>query len=339
MRSTAFDREGPRNVLRGSICAETLQYLQSAYYQREILPLAARADLIRAYENGEMVPDIELGMRGNTFEIEGDVVVLQDPVYIIDGLQRTNAALHLLSTSDVVPYLGATVHLDTNEDWERRRFRILNMNRYKLSPNVLARNLAQDIRAIEVLRDLSREEGFALARKVSWTQRQNRDELITAMTFLKVIGNLHSHLGPGRSVHLEELSNGLQQIMEQLGEEVFLENVKAFFELVDQCWGVQRVAFKEGAVYMRTSFLQTLARVISQHLDFWRGNRLFIKQPLTRKIKGFPITDPSVAQLASSGGKANPMLYQLMVTHINSGKRSRHLKSREAVPVVPAENG
>jgi len=63
--------------------------------------------------------------------------------------------------------------------------------------------------------------------------------------------------------------------------------------------------------------------------DFWHDNVLFVGTDLQRKLKTFPVTtDPTIAQLAGASGKGRDMLLQLMIDHINSGKRTRRLTAR-----------
>jgi hypothetical protein len=82
---------------------------------------------------------------------------------------------------------------------------------------------------------------------------------------------------------------------------------------------------------MRGTFLSVLAKLLSDHHDFWTGDddkRLFVEAPLKRKIAQFPISDPEVRHLAGSSGKAREILYLMLRDHINSGKRTKHLKAR-----------
>lgn len=338
--SGALDEVGGEIVLRGVIDPASLQHLQTGPYQREVLPLARINDLVEAYKNGSRPPDIELGMRGQRVIERGDAFHLQDPVYIVDGLQRVSAALHLMQGGSVVmPHLGATIHFGTTEEWERSRFRVLNQEWLKLSPNILLRNLQYGNEAVLMLHRLSLDNNFVLAGRVCWTQRMARHELITAMTYLKVIGQMHAHMGSTLYSDTNRLSIGVDKVMGNIGKNVMRDNVRTFFELVDECWGIKRVTFKEGAIYMRASFLITLARVLSQHTDFWKGERLFIEAPLKRKLAQFPVNDPNVSNLASAAGTSRNILYMLMVEHVNSGKRTRRITPRNNDYVDAARSG
>jgi hypothetical protein len=334
----ALDEDGDEIILRGSIDPNSLRHLKVADYQREILPLSTIAALAEAFEKGS-VPDIDLGMRGERYIDRGGVIYLQDDVYIVDGLQRVTAAMHLLNKqTGKTPRLGATIHFGTTEVWERERFRILNADRSKLSPNVLLRNMRHDFPVVDLLYKLCADKSFVLHDRVSWAQRMRRQDLISAVTLVKIVSSMHAHIGPGRYNRIEQLVPALQKMMDKVGPNIFRDNVRTFFEVVDQCWGIKRVAFKEGASYMRLTFLWCLAMIFSQHQNFWRGDRLFVEAPLIRKLSLFPVSDPQVIGLSSSGGKARDMLLYLMVKHLDSGKRTKKLRSRDgAVSLVAPE--
>lgn len=327
----ALDEFDGQVILRGVLDPNTLSHLQVAAYQRDVLPIASINKLAKAFEEGR-IPDIELGMRGDTMVEKDGVIILSDPVYIIDGLQRVRAAMLKVDRGDsTIPHLGAVIHLCTTEEWERRRFQILNMERVKLSPNVLLRNWRHDYSVMESLLALTGEKSFVMQGRVSWEQRMRREELITAAMFVKVIGRLHAHLAPTATSRVAELVAGLQKLQDGIGKNVLRDNVKTFFDVVDQAYGVRRVAFKEGAVYMRGTFLLSLARVLSDHTDFWRGNRLFVEAPLIRKIAQFPYRDPHVVDLAGSSGQANVILTGLFIEHINKGRTTKRLNNRHGV--------
>lgn len=335
MSHAALDETPEKEViLRGRIHPDSLRFLQVADYQREVLPLSTINGLMEAFKTGS-VPDIDLGMRGERFLDRGGNFYLKDPVFIIDGLQRVTAANMMLQDGSV-PRIGATVHFSTDEEWERNRFKILNADMTKLSSNILLRNMRHEIDAINLLYRLCDDKAFAMYDRINWEQRQKRHELISAVTLLKVAGALHSHIGPGKSSRIKELAPGVDKIVVRIGKNVFRDNMKTFFQTVDQCWGIQRVAYKEGAIYLRSGFLLVLATIFSNHTDFWRENRLFVEAQLIRKIQSFPISDPSVVNLSSATGKARELLYTLLVNHINSGKRTRRLTSRTEVVEIPS---
>lgn len=328
-------------VIRGVLHPDSLQHLLIDDYQREAKPLASLKSLIDAHRDGETIPDIELGMRGESFVPQDDGrVILSDPTYIIDGQQRVNAGKYLVETRDSVqPRLGALVHINTTEPWERGRFRTLNVDRTRVGPNVILRNLRFEHPGVEQLYTLCEDRHFVLTKRVCWKQQMSRDELITAATFARVIGSLHGHLIPGRTSRISDLTDALDKLAEYLGRNVLRDNVRAFFDAIDKAYGIKRVTFKSGAIYMHATYLVALARMFSDHTDFWRGNRLLVEAPTVRKLANFPLSDPSVVQLSSATGKGLQVLYGLLVDHVNSGRRTRRLHNRYGVLPMATATG
>jgi len=351
--SGALDEGVEKNsiVIRGVIHNDDLRFLMTGSYQREAQPLTALSSLMRALDQGEPFPDIELGMRGDgngVREMENGNFELQDPIYIIDGLQRVNAAMHYIQRKPDAKNvrIGALVHLGTTEPWERDRFRVLNTMRQKVSPNVLLRNHKEESTAVDLLHAISSDDGaFALNRRVSWSQRMAKGELLGAMVMAKVIGMLHAHLAATKRNAIAELVPAMDKLVEIVGANAFRTNVRNFFDLIDECWGIRRVQYREGAVQLRGSFLLVLARFLSDHYEFWRDpneTKLMVEAPLRRKLAQFSTQDPTVQNLASSGGKSREMLYLLIRNHMNSGKRTKRLQSRNGDMVTieePEENG
>lgn len=334
--------EGTKQViLRGVVDPGSLHHLLKDDYQREAQPLTSQWRILDALQKGEPLPDIELGMRGDHVASREDNYILKDNVYIIDGLQRVTTAIHFLGTHQTgVVRLGATVHFNTTKEWERKRFHILNTHRLKVAPNVLLRNMREESPAILALYGLSmNDKTFVLHHRVSWTQRMTKGELLTALVFVKVVGLLHSHKVAGKSSSIDGLVPALGKAVEIFGIQTVRENVRAFFNLVDECWGLKCVQYRESAIYIRGMFLYTLARLLSDHHDFWQGDekRLFVNADLKRKIAQFPIHDPEVARLSGSSGMARVLLYTMLRDHINSGKRSKRLSPRKVESVAVAE--
>ncbi len=330
-------------ILRGVVAADSLHHLLKDDYQREAQPLTSQWRILDALQKGEPLPDIELGMRGGNFTTREDSFFLKDLVYIVDGLQRVTTAIHFLGTNPgAAVRLGATVHFNTSKDWERRRFHVLNTHRLRVSPNVLLRNMREESPAILALYGLSKnDKSFVLHERISWTQRMTKGELLTALTFAKVIGLLHSHKVAGKSNSIEEIVPALNKAVEVFGIQALRENVRMFFNLIDECWGIKSVQYREGAIYMRGMFLYVLALVLADHHDFWQGDeekRMFISADLKRKIAQFPIHDPEIVRLSGSSGMARVMLYTMLRDHINSGKRTKRLSPRKQEPMISAED-
>lgn len=323
-------------VLRGVIDPSSLSNLHIGPYQRETLQPAKIAKLMDAHRFGR-VPDVELGMRGERFIERNGVFYLQDPVFIVDGQQRCTAANRLMQLEpSAAPCIGALIHFGTNERWERERFDILNLTQTKLSSNVTLRNLRHDYTVVDTLYKLTHDRTFVLNERVCWDQNMRRGQLISAVLFFKVVGMLHSHLGPGRSNNVVDLARGLQKIYDEIGKTTFVANVRAFFDTIDTCYGVKSVAYSSAAVQLRQVFMLALAKLFTEHTSFWKDeSKFFVEAPLIRKLSMFPVTDPTVQSLASSSGKALDMLFTLFVEHVNSGKRTRRLVRRGYVELVP----
>lgn len=333
----ALHEDAQGNIqLRGVISPESLAELKVGSYQREILSHTKIEALSAAIEKGK-VPDIELGVRGADYTNRDNTYYIKADTYIIDGLQRVTAAGHLMRTvKDAHPELGAKLHFNSTEQWERQQFRILNAERTKLSPNVLLRNYAPDSAVIHMIYGLSKDPTFVLGHKITWTQYMRKNELITGVTFTKVIGFLHSFVLPG----LQSLSNvgnmveKEDKLMHITGRETLRENTKTFFNIIDQCWGIKQIAFRESAQVLRFNFLSSLATLLAMHPVFWRGDngyRLFMDKDNIRKLAGFPISDPTISTLISTGtrGAGMKMLLNMMIDHINSGRRKNRLRTRD----------
>ena len=317
---------GDQIVLRGVIDPASLGTLLRPDYQREILPKSTIEGLMEAFRSDSgRVPDVELAVRGErygctdsntTYTITGDV-------YIIDGLQRISAARQFASDGGR-PLVGAMIHFGTTEQWERERFRILNMRRSRLSPNVLLRNQAAECPSLHRLCELCSEESFALYQRVSWSQHMRREELLTALTFLKTVMRLHSRFGAGRYVSVSDLWQALPPMMANVGPATMVENVRTFFQLLDGVWGIRGILYKDRATHLKSGFLFALADVISEYPTFWSGKSLRIDRDMQKKIGQFGLNDPNVRAMACNGS-SKALLSRLIVDHINSGRRTHRL--------------
>jgi hypothetical protein len=326
-------------ALRGVVDPLDLSTIKADKYQRETLAPTKIEVLKRALRTSR-VPDIDLGMRGSSASeqvIDGQIVwILDDDVYVIDGLQRKTAGEQLVDEG-IMPHIGALIHFDTNEAWERMRFEALNVGQTGLNSNIILRNLAEENAGAALMLDLTTSQPkFVLHDRVTWTQNMKRGEMITAITYYKTVGRLHSHLGPGRNEVKSLARSSMLKVIDRAGKGNFTSNVMSFFWLIEECFGISSVAYRKSATQLKTTFLLALAGVLSDHEDFWDNNRLVIPADLRRKLAKFPINDPSVKAYASSAGMAIKTLEMLLVDHINSGKRTRHLKRRATADLFDA---
>lgn len=322
---------GETIVIRGVIDPTTLESIQVGGYQREILPTAKISSLMKALKTST-VPDVELGMRGDKHQVRegengGEAYYLQDPTFVIDGLQRITAAKRLMEAEPgVLPRIGALVHLDTTEEWEKERFRILNQERTRLNVNILLRNARDKSEATDMLFRLCQDPTFALCNRIQWAQRMARTELMPALVLCQTIGILHARFARGtRGYSPQEVTSALDSIQTTVGRNILRDNIKTFFEILDECFGIRRVVYQHAAIHLRRTFLVTVADIFTRHNNFWNGYRLSVERRLREKLAKFPTSDPEISRLAGSGGKAKDILYQLIIEHINSGKRTRRL--------------
>jgi hypothetical protein len=350
--NAALDDFGDSIVLRGVVEPASLCNLLTPGYQREVLPQHVIGALCVAIKAGERMPDIELGMRGQKYTaLKGESFVLHDPAYIIDGLQRVTAARALIGADSQHPRLGVVVHFSTSEAWERERFKALNTKRVKLSPNVLLRNMRPTHSVIESLYGICQEKSsFPLGDRVCWAQNMRRADIVTALTFVKVVAMLHTGFAPGRENSLDAVVEALMRQQDVVGRSQFRDNVRAFFGYVDAWWGIRSITHQSRAVHLTGGALLTLARIFADHTDFWRGGKaseLFVMAPLARKLASFDWEDDNIMRLTASGGAASrALLYSTVVKYVNSGKRHRKLTERrpeyrgarpKAKPTAPAK--
>lgn len=335
----ALDEEGTEIVMRGVADASSLVNLKVAEYQREVLPDRRISDLMKALQAGG-VPDIQLGCRGGNYRQGPDAgtFYIQDDVYIIDGLQRCTAALRLLAKG-IIPRLGAMVSFNTTEEIERKRFKALNLTRVKLSPNVTLRNLRHESQAVQTLHQMCSMSQFALYRRVCWQQRMKREELITAMTLLQTVGHLHSRFAAGlveRSIPRVIL--GLDRVYARIGRAALLGNTRAFWDVMNTAFSLQDVAYREASSAIRSGFLLAIARMFASYKDFWRDTEFSVPVEIQKKLKSFPVSDPSVHAYATSSTRGSFILSTMIADHINSGKRTKRLTPFEALPPQPSKS-
>lgn len=316
-------------VLNGRVEPSTLRFLKVDSYQR---PLGDRSDIYAALKEGLVVPNIEIGVRGQDFVCDGDDFIIRSPAYIIDGWQRVGTALRLLEQIPSHPIrIFASLHFGSDEIWERHRFNALNKNVRRVSPNLHMRNMRDTNDALLALYALSAEDPtFPLFKKVSWSQNMQKGELLSASTFAVTVMMLHSHRAGfhGRSVEL--IAKQLSTVISRVTKATFRRNIVTFMRLIDECWPFAAIEYRRTAPQVKSTFLNELARMLSRHPVFWEhnDNTLFISADDRKKLAKFPITDPRVSQLAGSGGQSHNMLYQLLVDHMNSGRRTQRLRSR-----------
>ena len=330
--------KGNQIVLRGVLDPASLADLKIDEYQREALPLSSLTKLWEALRNNESLPDIELAMRGNDFDVNKaeDEFWLKGDVYIIDGQQRRNAALHILTIQpDLNVRMGAMVHFGTSREWERDRFKILNLERTRVSADVLLRNLRHQSKSILTLYGLCfNQPDFALFERVCWKQSKSAKELITARTLVNVVAFLHAHRSRAVKYSLAELVPALDRQAAFIHLNRWRQNIVTFFDFVDEAYGLRVISFRDLSLQIRASFLTNLAMLISDHTNFWRDPNqmeLYIDSDWRRRFATFPLNDPTVMSTITGtpGNGTQSFLYSLLRDHLNKGRSTNRLINRK----------
>lgn len=332
--SSLEEDEDGNIVLRGVIDPASLYNLLTDDYQREVLrPVSdtrKSSKIKRAVANGKPLPDVVLGMRGEHFHSREDVTFLDDPVYIIDGLQRISTVRdwnELYPDKITKTRIGAKIHFGTSKAWEKEQFEILNVDRTPMSPNVLLRGKREDNVSIATLYGLSTNDpNFALYGRVSWMQYRHKGDLVTALILARVAHTLFAG-HPGTSTkHLPPL---LDAVAERTKLSKFREGIKAFFDIIDQCFGIRTVVYRETSVATKGNFLIAMASVMAHHEDFWRNGSLYVDADMKRRLRTFPVGDPSIERLSGAGSAVMPELYRRIVDHLNYRKQNKLTKKAE----------
>ncbi len=326
----ALDEVSGNIVLRGVIVPLTLANLKVDTYQREERSVSDLSKMVVALRAGKQLPDIEIGIRGNDYSEREGVFYIANSCFIVDGLQRVTACKRLLAEDPTaIVRLGAMLHFGTDLKWEKDRFKVLNGGdggRVPVSSNVLLRNSADESESVSALISMTHnDKEFALRGKVSWNQRKGRGELINALTVMKTVGTLHCHFGPGRSQRYYELIKSTDKTMNLVGPNIWRANVRAYFDFLDQGFGIRTIKYADLSPHIKFAFMRTLAQVFADHKSFWSETKLAIDPRDSQKMRAFPIGDPGVIGLINSGSGVNPMLYQKIVAHLNAGRRTTRM--------------
>ena len=319
-------------VLRGVVDPSCFLDIKVGTYQREESRPANIMKLAKALGQGARFPDVEIGIRGNDFRERDGVFYIEHDCYMVDGFQRLTASKRFLAENpENKVHLGALMHFGTTEEWERARFKTLNLDRVRVSPNIILRNEVNS-HVVRALRSMSEnDKEFALRNRVSWNQTMGRNELLGAVLVMKVIGVLHIHSGPGISSRVEDLVAAMDKTLNIVGVNTWRANVRTFFSVLDQAFGVRTIAYRDLSTHIKGGFMFTLARVFADHQTFWDGQRLEVARHDVEKLRNFPINDPGIVSLISNS-KANPLLYARLMQHMNSGRRTRKILKWDGQP-------
>lgn len=311
---------------------DAMRSLKIDAYQRQFLGRTGsgnKTKIERAVEAGVRLPSIVVGMRGQKYTTRGDSMFLENPTYVIDGHQRVTT---LMNYADANPekadklLIGAEVRFDTNFDSESELFHALNAYRTAVSGNVMLRNKKEHNKAVATLYGLSHSDTSSpIYGKVQWDQRMKRGELITGIMVLNIAIGLHNKGRPHQRGNVDRLADYASGVMDTVGMRQFRENVVTFFLTHDEVFNFSKIEIREKASAIKGNFLVSLAQMFSAHKNFWFGNKLVVSAANRRKLATFPINDPEIMRLSASGTMAQPLLYDMLLKHMNKGKRTHRL--------------
>lgn len=333
-------------ILAGTLDMGSLALLRADEYQREVLAKTGvggvKVSKIRkAIEAGKRLPPIELGMRGENFDAHGKTVYLNDPVFIVDGLQRVSTMLAYIEAHEGKPNgalpIRAEVYINSTKQRESERFSDLNGSRTPVSPNVLLRNDRAAHPGILTIYGLCHKDTeFALHGRVCWDQRMKQHELISAMSLAKTAIALHRHVLTPDSPHSMRAPSimgvrgagiGLDKIAKGISLQNFRENVKDFFDIIERCWSIRAIEYGEAQGHLRSNFLVTLANFLVRNPRLWKEeaqHRLHIDSKTLARLKQFNVNEPEIRRLAAAGTSVLPTLYDHLREHMNHRRSKAH---------------
>lgn len=342
------ERPNGEIIAMGFLDIPSMLALKVDDYQREVLTGSNKgiksSSLQKAIHAGAGLPAIVLGMRGERYRDGGGDMVLEDQTFIVDGLQRVTALLRYAEENPESAHdlrIGAEVRFGTSKIIEKDLFEILNTRRTPVSPNVILRNMRDTNKAILTLYGLSKSDTSSLMYgKVQWQQRMARGELISGSMLVRTAFTLHTirTAAPRGSVtggstggnSVASMASGLEHRAASYGLRLFRDNVLTFFTIVDECFDIKNVAFSKMAPHLKGNFLVTLAKVFSDHKNFWddSGTVLSVNTKQREKIRAFPIRDPEISRLCAAGNTAMVILYRLVVDHYDKGRTKGRLVAK-----------
>lgn len=314
-------------ILRGSIAPESLPFLRVDHtYQRELLRPSTNRDIQRAVDMGVDLPDLTLGMRGDRFTVDsGGAICLLDPVFIIDGQQRHGTIMRHLQQFPADPIrIGACVYFNTTAERERAKFIALNLYRTNMSANVSLANKRHDHPLLASLYGLvTTQPSFVMHKRVCWQQQRQGEQLISATLYVTSAMHLHAHMAATRSVSPRAIGLSLENLTRVVSIQVVRENVQTFWNVIDDAWGIEHLSIAAQVPYLRTGFLTTFAKILSDHTDFWDGQHLVVGPDVRKRLSRFKMNDPANAALASGHGTLLVQLRYVLLDHLNKQLRKK----------------
>jgi len=301
-----------QDVLRGTLDQTCLHLLNTDWYQRiKGFSLMEIKELAELYFRHEKVTDVTLGMRGNRFRSTGNEFWLLDKLFTIDGGQRLYAArVALDKRPDLALRIGAKIYFNTTVDSENAMFCAMNATQQRVSASVLVRNKYKVSPAAKLLFDLTANPDFALRRRIGWDQKLGLDEVLSGFALGCVAGGLHAHRGGVPSGRAYDLLDALDEVAQKITPEVMADNIRGFFDVVDQCWDIRN----SKTLTVNFAFLLVLAKLISSYEDFWDSDGFYFAPKFLKRLAKFDNAQiqTQVKQLTKSNVDCKDVIFEVL---------------------------
>jgi hypothetical protein len=325
-----------RRIVRGELDPDSIGFLDFDWYQRGETRPAKLKKLVRGVKERSEFPDIILAMRsGNISDLTNSAVLeLRDRVYIVDGLQRVTAfTIAMEDDPSLAVHIGAKVFLDSDINFELDLFSKMNTNHTSMASSVILRNEKEHSRVAATLYGLSGDSAFMLADRVAWNQEADKSEggeLVRGVMLLRLLAAIHSHLlgAPSLFHRVLTLLEACDRRIDAVGLHQARLNLMAFFEMIDEVWGLRKAPVKYGSIYITDAWTQIIARILSNHRDFWHGPQLAISKDAIRDFKRINPSDPDLIALARGNRLQHELLYQTFLNIMNKGKSTNRYVDR-----------
>jgi hypothetical protein len=205
-----------------------------------------------------------------------------------------------------------------------------------MSGNVILRNEKETSRVAGTLYGLSNTAKFAACGRVCWDQVSTRGsggDLTTGTIMLTLLIELHRHIiGPVSCTYVIDRLACADQRIDKVGLQRGRDNLSDFFDFVDAAWGIRTPGLTKGkAPYLQKQWLTVIAKILSDHTEFWRNNNeLFVPLPLIREFQKVDPFDKAFGHLLNGTKSELELLYAMIIKILNKGKSKTVLVNRYA---------
>ncbi len=325
------ERSNATISVTGEVEWDSLEKIWIPSYQREEIPKQIEK-IFMAAQQLEPIAPIELAVRTKGWEIDAKsrIMMIGDPVYIIDGQQRKCGMQRIFreGMNDRVPRLRATIFLETTEEWESDRFNVVNFDNIKVSPSVYMKNQSLRMPSIAMLYCLTQTREHALFGKVQWSQVKQRQNIFTSLIY----GSAVACMLAGREIRStkNELPKKLEELRLQYGDENFKQNARIMFDIYNEIWNIDSFTVADKVIQVKGNFVRAFGMFLGMHKEFWReagpSKVLQIENRIIDKLKRFPIDDRMIQATFESTKLAVQEGARLFTSFVNKNIRREEKK-------------